>query len=322
RRIAKLDLPDPEVVEAVEEWRYRAKLTLAAPPHSRRSQGAGATVGLRPFDRPTTVFSLHDCHITDLKLMDLWRVLRTRLDRLPRPLRHVVLRLDREGREHVIAESGGPAWGEAEARELRAELSAAGHDVVLWWKLEEGLANIVAGPAIDFPATAFEQVNPDMGRLTRAWAVEQLGPLDQGAGAVWDLYGGVGDTAALLAAGGAGPRVVSVDADESAVAWARRRADAPGVRWIAAKVEDIIGDLDEPAAVVVNPPRRGLHRAVVTRLSQLATRCRVVYVSCDPATLARDLSRLHPRYVVSRVRAFDLFPQTAHVETVAVLDPA
>src|SRR5437016_6700320 len=69
RRIAKLDIPDPEIVEAVEEWRYRAKLSLAV----RRGKGRGRAVGLHPYDRPGTVFPLTDCHIAGFRIMALWR---------------------------------------------------------------------------------------------------------------------------------------------------------------------------------------------------------------------------------------------------------
>src|SRR5205814_1867633 len=62
-RIAKLDVPDPEIVEAVEEWRYRAKVSLAV----RRGKGRGKAVGLHPYDRPGTVFPLTDCHIAGFR---------------------------------------------------------------------------------------------------------------------------------------------------------------------------------------------------------------------------------------------------------------
>jgi len=312
RRIGKLDLPDPEIVEATEEWRYRAKITLAV-----RPGGKGVTVGFHPRNRPNAVFPLRDCHIADLRLMALWRRFLGHLDLLPERASHVTLRLDREGRRHVVVESAGAPW--LRAGDLRHALAAEG-DVVCWWQPEDGAARVMAGPATGFPATAFEQVHPEMGAIARAWAVEQLGSL---AGqAAWDLYGGIGDTAVLLAAGGAA--VVSVDADEKAISWARARTE-PGserIRFIAGKAEDVLPSLGEPpAAVVVNPPRSGLHWDVTLRLTGEPVP-RLVYISCDPATLARDLSRLSTNYRVSGVKAFDLFPQTAHVETVVVLEAA
>jgi len=302
RRIGKLKIEDPEIVEALEEWRYRSKISMAA---------KALAVGLHPYDRPNFVFPLADCHITDFKLMALWRELRSRLALLPERLTRLTLRLDREGRSHVIAESAGDPWLDAD--QLRQALQR--EDIICWWQPVDGAARVVAGPETGFPATAFEQVNPGMGMLTRQWAVEQLGDLR--AQTVWDLYGGIGDTAALLVERGAS--VISVDVDEKAVTWARTRL--PAVRFIAARAEDVLPSLPAPYAVVVNPPRAGLHWDVTLRLTGEPV-AKLVYISGDPATLARDLQRLNVNYQVIAVRAFDLFPQTAHVETVAVLEAA
>jgi 23S rRNA (uracil1939-C5)-methyltransferase len=309
RRIARLDVGDPEIVEAVEEWRYRAKLSLAVKSIGRSDLRA---VGLHPYDRPASVFQLIDCHVADFRLMALWRELRPRLDLLPPRLTRLTLRLDREGRRHVIAESTGEPWHNSEA--LRAALPG-GENVICWWQPVDGAARVVAGPATGFPPTAFEQDNPEMSTIARGWAVEQLGDL-RGA-VVWDLYGGIGDTAVALAERGA--QVVSVDADEKAIGWARRREAPRPVRFIAGKAEDVLPTLPEPSAVVVNPPRAGLHWNVTLRLTGQPV-SRLIYVSCDPATLARDLHRLAPTYRVTAVRAFDLFPQTAQVETVVVME--
>lgn len=309
RRIGKLDVPDPEIVEAIEEWRYRANIALT-------TARGGRVIGLHPYDRPGSVFALVDCHITDVRLMELWRELKRCAQLLPERLVGVTLRLDREGCRHVIVESAGPPWLNADA--LRLALSD-GTRVSCWWQPSEGAARVMAGPATGFPATAFEQGNPEMGTVVRRWAVDQLG--DVTGQVVWDLYGGVGDTAVLLA--GRGAEVVSVDADEQAVDWARRRQDSAGlsVRFIAGRVEDVLPTLPEPYAVVLNPPRAGLHWDVTLRLTSQPV-SRLVYVSCDPATLARDLLRLSVNYRVAAVRAFDLFPQTAQVETVVALEAA
>lgn len=311
RRIGKFEIADPEIVEAVDEWRYAAKVTLEV---QRARGGAGMTLGLRPYDRANAVFPLADCHITDHRLMELWRELRPHLELLPPRLERLTLRLDREGRRHVIAEAAGAPWLDAER--VRAALPD-GASVICWWKPVDGAARIVAGPATGFPATALERVNPEMDRLARRWAVEQLGDVRRQT--VWDLYGGFGDTAVLLAERGA--EVVSVDADEAAVDWARRRETPAAVRFVAARAEDILATLPAPQAVVVQPPRAGLHWNVTLRLTGEPVP-HLSYLSCDPATLARDLNRLAAVYRLVAVRAFDVFPQTAAVETVAVLEAA
>lgn len=315
RRIGKLDVPDPDIVEAIEEWRYRAKISLAV---KRAGRSDRRTIGLPPYDRPGAVFPLADCHITELRLMALWRELKQHGDLLPHRLTRLTLRLDREGRRHVIAESPGEPW--LSAQTLRERLGD-GDRVICWWQPTDGAARVVAGPETGFPATAFEQGNPEMGLVARRWAVEQLG--DVRGRTVWDLYGGIGDTARLLAERGAD--VVSVDADEQAIAWAHRRPPVePGgrpIRFVAGRAEEVLPTLPDPHAVVLNPPRAGLHWNVTLRLAgQPVTR--LAYVSGDPATLARDLQRMRVNYQLVAVRAFDLFPQTAHVETVAVLEAA
>ena len=318
RRIGRLDLPDPEITAAPAVWRYRTKITLAV---------AGDRMGLHRYDDPLGVFALRDCRITREPLMRLWAELSRRRDLLPADLEDLVLREDRDGGVHVIVGSGsggdgsGTAGGtEPWSAEPLAQ-SLARSDVSYWWRPRGGAARVVAGRHSAFPALAFEQINPDLGGRIRADAVDLLG--DVAGRTIWDLYGGVGDTAALLA--GRGASVHSVDQDRSAIEWARRR-ELPGeqVRFVAGLVEESLHRLPVPDAVIVNPPRAGLSARVCRALHEWGTArpaARLVYVSCDPATLARDCARLDA-FTVRTVRAYDLFPQTSHVETVAQLGRA
>ncbi|MFQ5746699.1 MAG: hypothetical protein ACE5HF_05715 [Gemmatimonadota bacterium] len=131
-----------------------------------------------------------------------------------------------------------------------------------------------------------------------------------------------------IAAGGEGVardadgRVVSLcEADPEAVESGREVAVAAGaeVEFLAERVEDRIRDLLPADVIVVNPPRRGLAREVTEVLAD-ARATGIAYVSCDPATLARDVSRLGERWRVRSVTPFDAFPQTAHVEVIAWLE--
>jgi 23S rRNA (uracil1939-C5)-methyltransferase len=152
-----------------------------------------------------------------------------------------------------------------------------------------------------------------MGDRVRAYAIAALGAVE--GRHVWDLYAGIGETTLVLARAGAS--VESVESDRRAVAEAETRG--PAARRHTARVEHVLGELRAPDLVITNPPRTGMDARVVEALERLRPE-RIVYVSCDPATLARDLTRL-PSFRVADVRAFDLFPQTAHVETVVVLEP-
>ena len=216
------------------------------------------------------------------------------------------------GRCHVLFHVvGAEAWGGARA--LAAELTRAGQQVTIWWQAEDGVPRAMAGAGEAYPATVFEQVHPAMGDRVRAHAVAALGSV--AGGAVWDLYAGIGETTAALAAAGA--RVESVESDRRAVA--RSRSARPGGPTPCRAGRGLVDTLGPADLVVTNPPRTGMDARVCAALERRRPE-RVVYISCDPATLARDLSRL-PAYRLTDVAAFDLFPQTAHVETVVVLEP-
>ncbi len=142
-------------------------------------------------------------------------------------------------------------------------------------------------------------------------------------GAVVDLYAGVGLFSIAAAARGHAP-VVAVEGDDISAADLRRN----GAPWKGlletrhAAVEDYLHDRRALRAqtLLLDPPRTGLSRAALQGVVA-AGAPRVVYVSCDVPTLARDARALvDAGYRISRLRAFDLFPNTAHVETVAVLD--
>ena len=100
-----------------------------------------------------------------------------------------------------------------------------------------------------------------------------------------------------------------------------------GSRAVAARVEDALADALAADVVLVNPPRGGLDPRVPATLERAAhgghgsAPRAVIYVSCNPATLARDLARM-PAWAIRSVQPFDMFPQTAHVETLVELVPA
>ncbi len=312
RRIGRVRLEeDPDIVPAPEPWRYRARVSLAA------SEGK---IGYHRLEAPGRVFNLEECHIARKRLADLWRAVSDHRSLLPGAVVGVVLREDTHGGCHVVVGTAGArAW---DAEPLATAVGVP--NVSYWWRPVHGAPRVVGGAGSTVPVLAFEQVHPAFGDRIRHDAVAALGEVD--GLRVWDLYAGTGDAARLLAQSGA--TVSVVEADRAAVAWGAEHTeagDSPGaVSWTRGRVERAIGALPEPAAVIANPPRGGLASVVTARLDALAEsgRCtRVAYVSCDPATLARDLTRLsHLR--LSRIMAYDLFPQTAHVETLAVLEAA
>jgi 23S rRNA (uracil1939-C5)-methyltransferase len=304
-RLGRRGVEKITMVPAPESWRYRTKIALAV---------VDGRVGFHRFDRPGEVFDLDDCPIAVRSVMDLLRGLRQVPHAIPAEIDQIILRLDRTGGGHVALRGGTRPF---DAEPIACVLP---HGTTIWWKPEGGAARVVFGAGSVFPALAFQQVNPDFADRIRRDAIAWL---DAGSeSVVWDLYGGLGDAARALAASGA--TVWSVDADQSAVDWARiQPVSGPTTpRFLSARVEESLHRLPDPGSVVLNPPREGVHARVTRGLEALAARgCarRVAYVSCDPATLARDLARL-PTYALRSVTAYDLFPQTSHVETLACLE--
>ena len=302
RRLGKLEVADPEVVPSEVEFGYRTKITLA--------RGKDGSLGLHREGEPDRIFSLDRCELIAPTLQQAWERLRPLRAALPRELERLVLRLDRGEGVHLVVETSGQRVWDA------TPLAGIG---TVWWRPEGGAARVVAGGdgRSAYPATVFEQVHPAMGDRVREWAVEQAGDVRGRHG--WDLYAGIGETTAQLAARGA--TVESVEGDRRAVELAEARGPQAGVRRLAGRVEDALSQLRAPAFVITNPPRIGMDPRAVDAL-KAASPQRIVYVSCDPATLARDVARLGGGWRVRGVRGFDLFPQTAHVETVLVLEAA
>ncbi|GAB2454657.1 class I SAM-dependent RNA methyltransferase [Streptosporangium sandarakinum] len=178
----------------------------------------------------------------------------------------------------------------------------------------------------DFQVTGsgFWQIHPGAAAALRDAVMEFAVPRP-GEWAL-DLYCGVGLFAAALAeAVGEEGAVFGVESDAAAVRDAQRNLrDLPQARFARGRVEDALDrfDIERADIVVVDPPRAGLGRDVVEQVTGLDA-SRVVYVSCDPATLARDLAWFADhRYTLADLRAFDAFPMTHHVECVALLKPA
>jgi 23S rRNA (uracil1939-C5)-methyltransferase len=177
----------------------------------------------------------------------------------------------------------------------------------------DGLDEHVDGVVFGVGPTDFFQTNP--ATAARLWA--DL-PRPDGR-PLLDLYCGVGAVALQL--GRTASAVMGIEASPAAVARARQNADRNGIaaRFEAAAVGDELPAAFAGGLVVVNPPRSGLAPGVTERLLALAP-SELVYVSCDPRTLARDLARLVAGGLrVRRITPYDMFPQTVHVETVAVL---
>jgi 23S rRNA (uracil1939-C5)-methyltransferase len=320
RRIGALAVEDPPLVPSPQAFGYRTTVTLTVRWLSGGDGGGQGRViaGFHHHADPDRVFALERCEIARPEIGALWGAVRSALGSLPHGTDvRLKLRVAGDGGLHVVVGGGEGAWTAPEPLERAA--AGAGLAATVWWEPTGGAIRRMAGPAADRGAVAFAQVNPEVAERLRG-AVLAAAPSPAGGRAL-DLYAGAGETAVALAA--AGWEVASVEVNDAAVARAGERARATGVvvRAVAARVEDAVEGLLPARLVVANPPRGGLEERVAAALAARPPE-RLIYVSCDPATLARDLKRLGADAARLSVTCYDMFPQTAHVETVAVLREA
>ena len=170
---------------------------------------------------------------------------------------------------------------------------------------------------------SFYQVNPSQMERLYALALEyaQLA----GTETVWDLYCGIGTISLFLAK--RAKRVYGVEVIPEAIEDARRNADRNGIRnaeFFLGRAEEVLPEKYgregiRADVIVVDPPRKGCDGACLGTMLRMAPE-RIVYVSCDSATLARDLRVLcDGGYEIRRIRGVDLFGQTVHTETCVLL---
>ena len=187
----------------------------------------------------------------------------------------------------------------------------------------EGLRHNLGDLELTMSSRAFFQVNSGAAEKL-CQVVADFGEL-RGRETVWDLYSGVGVMALSLA--GQAARVVGFETVSQAVRDAQdnaRRNAVSNCRFVVGDVSRTIprmlgdGSAKPPDLVVADPPRAGMQADVVARLLEIDAP-KLILVSCDPATLARDVKRLSPGYELLRVQPVDMFPQTSHIECIAEL---
>lgn len=185
------------------------------------------------------------------------------------------------------------------------------------------LTAFASGRSFRYNGSSFFQTNPFLLDAFVGAVGSMLEP-SQGT-KLLDLYCGVGLFACCLAEGYG--EVIGVEESEDAVSTAVDNAKANGVsraRFLAGRVEELVcgPEFSEgPFDIVVDPPRIGLKKEVIEALLRMRQIRRLVYVSCNPATLIRDLKLLSFCYDIGKVQPLDMFPQTKHLEVIVLLFP-
>ena len=187
---------------------------------------------------------------------------------------------------------------------------------------ENFLMDTLRGLSFKLSVPSFYQVNPDQTEVLYGKALEYAALT--GEETVLDLYCGIGTITLCLAAGAR--RVIGAEIVAPAIADARENAERNGIsnaEFFCGDASDIAAQLEQeglrPDVVTVDPPRKGLAPEVIASIAGMGPK-RVVYVSCDPGTLGRDVKLFAGfGYQAARACAVDMFPGTRHVETVVLL---
>jgi 23S rRNA (uracil1939-C5)-methyltransferase len=275
-------------------WHYRN--------HMRFSVDRQGHIGLTA--RGTSrVLPLTRCDIAGERINDALTALARH--RLPRPQALV-----RYG-----AATGQMLLQPAPSGELRDELEALGAEL-----RDQEFEEMLAGHRFRIRPSSFFQTNTPQANVMARLALAALPSGDDIT--LVDAYCGVGTFARLMAERAG--RVLAIEESESAIRDARANlADTPNVEIVKGKVEAILPAMTEQLdGLVIDPPRAGCQRPVLDAL--IARRVpRVVYISCGPESLTRDLAILcleSGAYRLTSLQPIDMFPQTAHIENIAVLD--
>ncbi|MGQ0812898.1 MAG: class I SAM-dependent RNA methyltransferase [Gemmatimonadota bacterium] len=318
-RIGKLTVEAPVVIGSPHEFRYRNRVSFTLLRLANR-----VVAGFHELEQPGRVLDVGSaCLLPEEAIAAAWKQLRTvwgeRALLLPAGQKlRLTLRATAEGVVSLVVE-GGNNPGQPDAL-----LAAATRIASIWHRPRpdaplvllagsEAIAESWQDEDLDLSGSVFLQVNRAAAQLLEEHVMSMLGDVT-GKGIV-DAYCGVGLHARRLARMGA--LVIGIELDPLAIDEAKA-ANVEGTRFVCGRTEDEIARFLPADIVILNPPRAGIHESVA-RILVKKTGKRLIYVSCNPATLARDLDRLRACYHVESVRGFDLFPQTAHVETVVEL---
>ncbi len=333
RRIGKLDGFELEpIVGAEERWRYRNKLEYS---WGRRDEQT--VLGFHARGRWDLIVGVEDCRLGSERGNEARNAVRdwARAEGVApydRPSGEGALcnLVVREGRRSGQLQTRLVTTPTAIPRppvdlHTLVEPGAGGSDGPTGVLGSERLRETLCGLEFEMSHNAFFQTNTEMAEQLYAVAAEYAGL--SGRERLFDLYCGIG-TIGLSMAARAG-EVWGLELIPEAIADAEANAERNGIanaRFLAGSartgVRPLVEEAGKPDVVVVDPPRAGLSQKIVRRLLECEAK-RIVYVSCNPTTLAPNAAQMvEAGYTLRRVRPVDMFPQTPHIEAVARLSRA
>ena len=265
--------------------------------------------------RQNQVIPIIECHLPEAALNQVWPL----FDFEPVPgVDRVGLRLGADEDILLVLEGSEPEPIEFSVEELDISAVQLGPGGALVLAGSEALRMEVLGRSFQVSAGSFFQVNTAMAEAMVNHLLELLPVLKTST--LLDVYSGVGLFSAFFA--DRVERLVAIEVEPSACQdYVVNLDEFDNVELYEAPAEVVLGSVDfHPDAIIVDPPRAGLEGAALDGLLRQHPKW-LAYVSCDPATLARDVRRLAAGgYELVQVMPFDLFPQTYHVETISLFE--
>jgi 23S rRNA (uracil1939-C5)-methyltransferase len=297
------DVPLQPGVGSPKPWNYRNHVQFHLSPEGRLGYQAA---------RSQKVVPISECHLPEPPLNELWPQLD--IESMP-GLERVSLRLGMGNDIMLILESGDPEPLEFSVEDLPISAVHLGPGGALVLAGSEYLWIEVLGQPFRVSPAAFFQVNTNQAAAMVEHVLTNL-PLEPGS-TILDLYCGVGLFSKFLAP--RAKRLVGIEISaEAGEDYTANLDEFDNVELYEAPVEDVLASMEfHPDVIVMDPPRSGLERGTMDGLLRQGAG-RLVYVSCDPSTLARDAKRLTAAgYRLEQITLFDLFPQTYHIESVS-----
>jgi 23S rRNA (uracil1939-C5)-methyltransferase len=312
-RIGKIQNPPVrEIVPSPNEWNYRNHIQFHLDENAKLGFIAAPTASARHDAASLSVLPITECHLPEADINALWPT----LDFEPgTPLNRVSLRAGHD--IMLILESDSPETPELELESDISVVHLLEDDPVIMAG-DDYIVIEVLGRPFKVSAASFFQVNTPMAAKMVEHLLEVL-PLSP-ASILMDVYCGVGLFSAFLAPGV--KKVIAIEAAPSSCEdFAVNLDEFDNVELYEAPAEEVLPHLKKFADIVLlDPPRAGLDKAVIDALIAKKTET-IAYVSCDPATLARDAARLIAGgYKLKQVTPFDLFPQTYHIESISIFE--
>ena len=298
-RFADLDKKLVKKIVSNEEYNYRNKIIL---------HGIGKNLGFYE-ERTHSIIPINNCHLISHKMNKVIKV----LNKINERIEEVLIRCNNDD-SMIMVELEGKVSDLEELKDICDVLIYNG----LILSEEDELINEIGNKKYYLSYSSFFQVNRF---LTKNLYDEVLKEVkNKKPKKVLDLYTGTGTIGIYVS--NYAKKIIGIDSNGSNIKNANKNKELNNVKnieFICDRVENRINEFKNIDLIIVDPPRAGLDPKTKNYLKELKSDT-IIYVSCDPVTLARDLKELNDIYNIKSIKPFNMFPRTYHVESISVLE--